>query len=90
MQLKTRDEILAEINALRGTQGVAAADDDVADDVLDLCSPVATMYPGVEAIPFTVIIALAMQLIPIIFGQGGFTIEKLQAVLQLILSIFTT
>lgn len=90
MQLKTRDEVHAAINAASGIQGFAAADVSAADSVMAVCAPIAAMYDGVEAIPFPVIIALALQILPIIFGEGGFTIEKLQAVLQLILSIFTT
>ena len=88
MQLKTRDEIQAEINSARGLQGFAADDGTAADAVMAACTPIAGMYAGVEAIPFPVIIALALQIIPIIFGEGGFTLDKLMSVLQLIASIF--
>ena len=87
--MKTRDEIQAAIDAARGTQGFAAADDGAADKVLECCAGIAALHPdGVAAIPIATIIALALQLLPIIFGDGGITIEKLQAVLSLILSIF--
>lgn len=87
--MQTRDEIQAAINAARGAQGFAAADDDAADQVLECCKGIAALHPdGVEAIPIATIIALAMQLLPIIFGEGGFTIEKMMAVLQMILGIF--
>ena len=95
MQLKTRDEIQSEINQARGLQGFAAANDDATDKVLALCANQGDMVAAataenVSAIQFLPLIALALQIIPIIFGEGGFTIEKLQAVLQLIMSIFTT
>lgn len=95
MQLKTRDEIQAEINQARGVHGFAAADDDAADKVMALCAPhggtvAAARAEGVSAVPILALITLALQILPIIFGEGGFTIEKLQAVLQLVLSIFTT
>jgi len=89
MQLKTRDEIQAEINSVLGLQGFGAADADAADKVLACCTPLAGMYADFEAIPFPVIIALVMQILPIIFGPDGFTFDRLQAILQLIMSIFT-
>lgn len=95
MQLKTKDEIQAEINAVRGVHGFAAAGDDAAAQVMLMCAPhgdtvAAARAEGVSAVPIMALITLALQIIPIIFGEGGFTIEKLQAVVQLILSIFTT
>lgn len=87
--MKTREQVQAEINALRGVHGFAAADDDAAEKVLAGCTGVAALHPGgVAAIPIATIIALVMQVLPIIFGPDGFTIEKFLAVLQMILGIF--
>lgn len=95
--MKTRDEIQSAIAAARGTQGFAAAD-DVTDAVMACCTGAdadtvaaceAFAATGeVGAVPFALIIQLALSLIPIIFSDGGFTVEKLTAVLQLIASIF--
>lgn len=94
MQLKTKDEIQAEINKARGTQGFGAAADDAAEKVMALCTAnsgvvnAAVSGDGVSAVPIMALITLALQILPIIFGDGGFTLEKLQQVLTLILSIF--
>lgn len=95
--MKSRDEIQAAIAAARATQGFAAAD-DVTDAVAACCAGAdadtvaacEAFAAGVEvaAVPFALIIQLALQLIPIIFGEGGFTVEKLTAILSLIQSIF--
>jgi hypothetical protein len=89
MQLKSKAEVQSAINKACGVAGFEAAGDGaVAEKVLECCKGVAAMHADVSAIPIATIVALAMQLLPIIFGQGGFTVEKLQAVLQIIVSIF--
>lgn len=95
--MKTRDEIQAAIAAARGAQGFAGAD-DVTDQVMACCEGADTYTAAacaefaaggdVGAVPFMLIIQLALQLVPIIFGEGGFTVEKLTAILSLIQSIF--
>lgn len=90
MQLKSKAEIQEAVSIARSVMGFAAVDgpDDAADRVMALCHPVTQMYGNFAAVPLMTIVMLVMQIIPIIFGEGGFTMEKFQAVLQLIMSIF--
>lgn len=96
--MKSRDEIQAAIAAARGTQGFSAAD-DVTDavmacctgadaDTVAACEAFARFDEVVGAAPLALIVQLALSLIPILFSEGGFTVEKMTAVLQLIASIF--
>lgn len=90
--MKTRDEIQAAIDAVRGVQGFAADDDGAADKVLACCAGYESVLSSPDPsspIWLLKLIPLALEIIPIIFGEGGFTIEKLQAVLSLLLNIFT-
>lgn len=90
MRLKSKAEIQAAVSAARGQFGEPAPQaDGMADMVQCYCAPYAAVYSSVEAIPIQALITLALQLLPIIFGEGGFTIEKLTAILTLIQSIFT-
>lgn len=87
--MKTRDEIQADIDALRGAGGFAAADDDAADKVLQLCGNVAAVAGNdVNAFDPVTLITLAITILPIIFG-GEFSLDKLTAVLELIKGIFS-
>lgn len=91
MQLKSKAEIVVALNATCGPAGgfMAPSDADaLADKVSLCCAPYAAVYSSVNAIPIQAILTLALQLIQIIFGEGGFTIEKLTAILTLIQSIF--
>lgn len=88
MQLKSRDDILEIINNARGTQGFAAADDSVADQVMAICGSVNIVCGTPEAFSPAIIIALAVQLLPLIFGDGSFTIDKLISVLNIIKDVF--
>lgn len=89
MQLKSKAEIQAAIGAARSQFGVSAPEgDDATAQVMLVCGPYAAVYGSVEAIAIPALITLALQLIPIIFGEGGFTIDKLTAILTLIQSIF--
>jgi hypothetical protein len=98
--MKSRDEIHVAISRARVLNGFAHSEsgDDAADRVMACCTGVDAdtvaaceafaVGADVGAVPFMLIIQLAMQLIPIIFGEGGFTVEKLTAILSLIQSIF--
>jgi hypothetical protein len=86
MQLKSRDEVQSEINAMSSLQGFASAG-DVADKVMAACAPFAA-HDSLEAVPFPMILQLVLQIIPIIFGEDGFSFEKMLAVLKLIEGIF--
>lgn len=90
MQLKPSADVELAINQVcfQSIGFAAVAGSSTTEEVVKCCEGVAGMYADVSAIPWPVLIGLVTQLIPIIFGEGGFTIEKLQAVLQLILSIF--
>lgn len=88
MQLKSKADVEAAINQAYSVSGFAAAADAPTDAVMTCCAGVAAMHADFGAIPIATIIALAMQLLPILFGEEGFTLEKLQAVLTLIASIF--
>lgn len=88
MQLKSKAEIQAIITPILAKQGVGAPEHAIADQVHLCCAPYAAVYSEVNAIPIQAILTLALQLLPIIFGGGGFTIEKLTAILTLIQSIF--
>lgn len=97
MQLKSKAEVQAAVNAAYGVQGFSAAADPT-DAVMACCAGASAETEAavaayaasgeVGAVPFLLIIQLALQLAPILFGPGGLTIEKVQAALQLILSIF--
>jgi hypothetical protein len=89
MQLKSKAEIGEAIVAAckAANCGVAAGPGPI-ETVALVCGPYAAVYSGVNAIPIAALITLALQLIPIIFGDGGFTIEKLTAILTFIQSIF--
>lgn len=92
MQLKSKAEIAAAVQAAWGasSEGFAAADSSaVADRVHLCCAPYAAIYSSVNAIPWPVLIPLVMQIAAIIFSGAPPTLEQLQAVLQLIASIFT-
>lgn len=92
MRLKSKAEIQTAVNAAHGALGFqtsSAVNADAADKVYLCCAPYAAVYSDVNAIPIQAILTLALQLLPIIFGEGGFTIEKLTAILTLIQSIFT-
>jgi hypothetical protein len=89
MQLKSKAEIEAAIAAVNAAGAFAAVGtSEIADRVQLCCAPYAAVYSEVNAIPIQAILTLALQLLPIIFGDGGFTIEKLTAILTLIQSIF--
>lgn len=92
MQLKSKAEIGDAIVVACKTvgTGVTAGPVDPTETVAICCAPYAAVYSSVNAIPIPALITLAMQLVAIIFGGGPPTIEQLQAVLQLIMSIFTT
>lgn len=92
MQLKSAADVELAINAIcfQATGFAAVAGTSTTDEVMAACAGVAAMHASIEAIPIGTLIALAMQLIPIIFGEGGFTLDKLMAVLELIKSIFAT
>lgn len=89
MNLRSNAEIESAVNRALATTGFSAVAGAVTtDEVKKCCAGVAGMHDSLEAIPISTIIALAMQLLPILFGEGGFTLEKLQAILQLISEIF--
>jgi hypothetical protein len=88
MQLKSREDIIAVIDNARSTQGFASADDDVADKVMAICGSVNIVCGTPEAFSPAIIIALAVQLLPLIFGDGSFTIDKLISVLNIIKDVF--
>lgn len=99
MQLRSKAEVETAISKAYGVTGFSApAGVSCTDKVMACCNgasaetnaAVAQFVSGgdVGAVPFMLILQLAMQIIPILFGEGGFTIEKLQAVMQLILGIF--
>lgn len=90
MQLKSKADVGDAIKAARTATGFAAADGpvDPTETVMLCCAPYAAVYSDVGAIPIQALLTLALQLIPIVFGSEGFTIEKLTAILTLIQSIF--
>lgn len=92
MQLKSKAEIGEAIGVACATVGMSGVSGpvDPTEMVAVCCAPYAAVYSSVNAIPIPALITLAMQLVAIIFGGGPPTIEQLQAVLQLIMSIFTT
>lgn len=100
MQLKSKAEVETAINQLFKSTGFAAvAGVDSTTEVMSMCAPHAASVAayheamaagGVSAIQFLPIIMLALQILPIIFGPDGFTPEKFQQIIQLILSVFQT
>ena len=85
MQLKSRDDVQAAVNAARG-EGFAAAG-DVTDEVVAACGPLEG-FASFEAIPFFTLLEIAFQVAQIIFGgDGAITIDKIKAVVEMLKTI---
>lgn len=93
MKLKSDADIAQAVGSALTTAGFAApaAGSDTVDKVKACCAPVEAAFAGVAdvgAIPFNVLWPLVLQLIPILFGEGGITWEKIEAVLNVLKQIF--
>lgn len=89
MQLKDKAEIQSLVNAARGAQGFAAADDDAGEKIYALCAPVAAEFGDVNALPISTWFLLAAQIIPLTFGPDGLNPDNIIAVIKMIQQIFT-
>lgn len=100
MTLKDKAEIQSLVNDARGAQGFAAADDDAAELIHACCSGVsAETAAAIEdfcaglpmaAAPFLLIVQVVLQILPLVFGPDGITLEKFQAILAMISQLFVT
>lgn len=84
MQMKSRDDVSAAINAARGEGFAAAA--DVTDEVVAACGALEG-FASFEAIPFLTLIEIAFQVAQIIFGDGAITLDKIKSVIEMLKTV---